>query len=343
MKMIDYLELFDDLDDFEQSEHYIKSGKRRKSYPLRNPKKISERDQNFISEQDDSQKNFDYTYKASRYESGWLIESLGPFYEGKWISDVLQQIKGGKEASVYLCKSGVVVDESYLVAKVYRPRMFRNLKNDAQYRIGRQDLDDSGNTIIDDGALHAIEKRTSFGEKLRHQSWIAYEYKTMQILYEAGADVPKPYAMGNNAILMEYIGNPDIAAPTLKKLDLEPGNAEQLFKRVIWNINLMLDKGCVHGDLSAYNILFWDDNITLIDFPQVVSPDSNPNAWSIFFRDVTRICDYFSLQGVETEPSQTAVNLWLSHGYKVLKEVNPIYLDADNEADRVFWNEQSAK
>lgn len=341
MKTNDFLELFEDLDDFEQIEHYIKNGKWRKTYPLRNPKKISQRDLNFISEQDDSRKSFEYTYKASRYESDWLLDSLGSFFEGKWILDVVRQIKGGKEASVYLCKSGVVVDVPYLVAKVYRPRMFRNLKNDAQYRVGRQELDDSGNTIIDDGALHAIEKRTSFGEKLRHQSWIAYEYKTIQILDEAGVDVPKPYAMGNNAILMEYIGNPDIAAPTLQTLDLEYVNAEHLFKRVIWNINLMLDKGCVHGDLSAYYTLFWNDDITLIDFPQVVSPDSNPSVWEIFLRDVTRICDYFALQGVETEPNQTAVNLWLSHGYNVRKEVHPIYLDANNETDRVFWNGQS--
>jgi len=341
MNTNDYLELFDELDEFEQVEYYNKSRKRRKSYPLRNPKKISERDRNFISEQDDSRKNFEYTYKASRHESGWLLDSLGLFYEGKWISDVLRQIKGGKEASVYLCKSGHLVNVPFLVAKVYRPRMIRNLKNDFQYRIGRQELDDSGNAIIDDGALHAIEKRTSFGEKLRHQSWIAYEYKTMQTLANVGADVPRPYAMGNNAILMEYIGDPDISAPTLQTLDLEFVKAEHLFERVLWNIKLMLDKGCIHGDLSAYNILFWDDAITLIDFPQVVSPNSNPNAWAIFLRDVTRVCDYFELQGVKTEASQTAVDLWHSHGYKVRNEIHPIYLDANNEDDRVFWNGQN--
>ena len=30
--------------------------------------------------------------------------------------------------------------------------------------------------------------------------------------------------------------------------------------------------------------------------------EGNPSAWIIFLRDVTRICEYFSLQGVESPP-----------------------------------------
>lgn len=53
------------------------------------------------------------------------------------------------------------------------------MKNDALYRVGRDDLDEDGRVITDDGSLHAIRKRTTFGEKLRHQSWIAYEYQAL--------------------------------------------------------------------------------------------------------------------------------------------------------------------
>jgi RIO kinase 1 len=144
---------------------------------------------------------------------------------------VLRLIKGGKEASVYLCRSGIAVDAPLLAAKVYRPRQFRALKNDALYRVGREELDENGRMITDDGSLHAIRKRTAFGEKLRHQSWIAYEYQSLQDLHAAGADVPVPYAMGNNAILMGYIGDLDLAAPALQSLDLEPGEAKTLFER----------------------------------------------------------------------------------------------------------------
>ena len=342
MNTNDYLELFEELDDLERTEKFITSGKSRNNHPPRNPKKLPAGDRQFVSKQDDSPESFEFTYKASRHEAGWLLNSLGAFYEGKWISDVLRQIKGGKEASVYLCKSGVAVDAPYLAAKVYRPRQFRNLKNDSLYRVGRPELDDSGNVITDDGALYAISKRTAFGEKLRHQSWITYEYQTLQILDEAGADIPRPYAMGNNAILMEYIGDLDMAAPPLQSLDLEPAEAKRLFDRTLTNIDLLLARKRIHGDLSAYNILYWDSDITLIDFPQVVSPESNPAAWTIFLRDVTRVCEYFAAQGVESAPYDLAADLWRSHGHRIRKEVHPMQLDADSADDRRFWENEQA-
>ena len=79
-------------------------------------------------------REFQFTYKAARFEEAWLLDSLFEIAEHKWISDVLRKVKGGKEASVYLCRSGVAVDAPLVAAKVYRPRMLRNLKNDQQYR-----------------------------------------------------------------------------------------------------------------------------------------------------------------------------------------------------------------
>jgi RIO kinase 1 len=340
MNTNDYLTLLDELDDSEQIDNFINKSKRREKFPPRHPKKLPKTDQQFVQGQDDSSANFSFTYHASRYEEGWLLTSLGKFYEQKWISDVLRLIKGGKEASVYLCESGLAVEAPLLVVKVYRPRQFRNLKNDALYRVGREELDESGRAITDDGSLHAIRKRTAFGEKLRHQSWIAYEYQALQDLYVAGADVPTPHAMDNNAILMGYIGDVDMAAPPLQSLDLEPAEAKRLFDRSLSNIDLMLAQNRIHGDLSAYNILYWEGEITLIDFPQVVSPEGNPAAWTIFRRDVTRICQYFRSQGVKSDPRKLSADLWTSHGYKIVKQVDPRYLDAENQEDRQVWDRQ---
>jgi RIO kinase 1 len=227
-----------------------------------------------------------------------------------------------------------------VAAKVYRPRMLRNLKNDQQYRSGRADLDESGNVIIDDGTLQAMKKRTAFGEEVRHQSWIAYEFTTLEVLHEAGADVPKPYAMEKNAILMGFIGDLSNSALALNSINLELDEARLLYERVVRNIDLMLTHGRIHGDLSAYNILYWNSDITLIDFPQVVLPESNPASWNIFFRDVTRVCQYFSAQGVQCDARRLATDLWTSHGHKIIKEVDPKYLDAEKSEDRRLWNKQ---
>jgi RIO kinase 1 len=278
------------------------------------------------------------TSKAARFEESWLLDSLGFFYEQHWISDVLRKVKAGKEASVYLCRSGEQVTAPLVAVKVYRPRMLRNLKNDNLYREGRVELDEEGHELHDEKATHAIITRSRFGEQVRHQSWIAYEYTTLQALYEAGADVPRPYEMAPNAILMDYLGNETISAPTLNEVDLEPGEARPLFERLRHNVDLMLATGRVHGDLSAYNVLYWGDEIALIDFPQVISPETNRNAYAIFKRDVTRLCEYFIHQGLSLNPPHIAADLWTAHGYHVRPEIHPRLLDAEGPNDRKAWN-----
>ena len=263
-----------------------------------------------IGEIDFSGENFDFQYCASRYEQGWLTESLGYFYEQHWIKDVLRMIKGGKEASVYQCLAGDSTDTIYLAAKVYRPKQFRNLKNDYVYRENRDYLDENGHVIRDTRMNHAIRKKTDYGQQLTHISWIEHEIKTMEVLKSAGADIPKPYASGENAILMSYVGGDDLAAPTLNEISLPPDLAKRLLDRVIFNIELMLANQRVHADLSAFNILFWDDQITIIDFPQAIDPTQNPNSWQIFKRDVVRVCQYFQRQNVKIEPNRLAYDLW---------------------------------
>jgi RIO kinase 1 len=318
------------LDDDDLYEEMLNASKRRPRKTGRHPKQISKSDFEFLKEQDDSRKTFKFTYKAARFEEWWLLETLGAFYEHKWISDVLKKVKVGKEASVYLCKPTIETDAPLLAAKIYRPSSLRSLKNVQEYRQGRTDLDEDGHLLWKEADINAIIKRTKYGEEVRHVSWIAYEYKTMEDLFNAGADVPKVYAKEKNAILMRFIGDLTSAAPILNSVSLEADEAQVLFERVIHNIELMLKHNCIHGDLSAYNILYWEGDISIIDFPQIVIPESNPSAWKIFQRDVTRVCQYFSNQGVECNPQKLAADLWTSYGHKIFKPVEPKDFDKDS-------------
>jgi RIO kinase 1 len=126
-------------------------------------------------------------------------------------------------------------------------------------------------------------------------------------------------------------------------VNLDPDESRPLFERVVHNIDLMLTHDRIHGDLSAYNILYWNGDITLIDFPQVALPKSNPASWNIFLRDVTRICQYFSAQGVSCDARTLAADLWTSHGHKIVQEVHPKYLDAEKIEDRRVWKEEMSK
>jgi len=331
---------YEDFDDDEFINRIVERNKRPQRFPARDPRKLSGETHTFIDKQDDSRHKFKFTYKAARFEGGWLLDSLGGFYEHQSISDVLRSVKGGKEASVYLCRAGTAIDADFAAAKVYRPRSMRNLKNDHAYREGRGNLDDEGHLVLDGGKQHAMAKRTGYGKELLHQSWIAYEFTTMQSLHAAGADVPAPYEMAGNAILMGYIGDMDGCAPTLSEVTLERSEAHRLFERVLHNVDILLAQACIHGDLSAYNILYWEGAITLIDFPQVVSPLVNRNAFRIFQRDVARVCEYFAKQGVDSDPLKIAEKLWVKHGYRPNPEVHPRLLDADDERDRALWQKQ---
>lgn len=339
---MDTINYYDDLDDNDLIRLNILKRARPQGVTQKNSKKIAVPANDFLSTQDDTRGSFKFTYKAARFEGGWLLDSLGDFYEHKWISDVLRQVKGGKEASVYLCRAGTEVNAEFIAAKVYRPRSLRNLKNDHAYREGRDNLDNEGKIVLNEGMQHAMAKRTEYGKNLLHQSWIAYEFTSMQILRAAGADVPEPYAMAGNAILMGYVGDMDSPAPTLSEISLERAEAQVLFERVLRNIDILLAHECIHGDLSAYNILFWEGDITLIDFPQVVSPKINRNAFSIFQRDVTRVCEYFHKQGVKTNARKIAADLWTRHGYKASPEVDVSLLDADDPKDRALWKKQKS-
>ena len=253
------------------------------------------------------------TFNASRHELRWIIDSLGGFHENHQIMDVIAQVKGGKEATVYCCSAGSNLGADYVAAKVYRPRMFRNLSNDAAYREGSGPVDEQGKLLNRKRELRAVAGKSSFGLEALHGSWLFNEYRTMTALYEAGALVPKPYACAENAILMEYLGEPFAAAPTLDQVQLSREEAQPLFDALIESVRIMLANNRVHGDLSAFNVLYWEGQVRIIDFPQAVDPLYNPSAWQFFTRDVKRLCQYFSRYGVRVNAADLAANLWATH------------------------------
>jgi RIO kinase 1 len=255
---------------------------------------------------------FRTTYRPARYEEVFLKESLQPFVTQVLIDDVLALVKGGKEANVYLCQAAPHLDVQLIAAKVYRPRQFRNLRNDVTYREGRELVNSLGIPIKnrDNREMRAIHKKTSFGAELTHISWLMHEHITLGRLHKLGAAVPKPMGVGQNAILMSYVGDRSRPAPVLHGVSLSSREAEGLFDEVIRNVELMLAHGMIHGDLSAYNILYWEGKVTLIDFPQVTMSESNHNAYRIFQRDVRRVCEYFAAQGVDRDADAITHRLW---------------------------------
>ena len=252
------------------------------------------------------------TYKASRHEKTWLDESLGTFYDQSLLSDVLFLVKGGKEANCYACEphSALIAATglSRVAAKVYRPRMLRNLRQDFTYREGRTVLTADGKAVknSDTRTMRALGKKTAFGAQVAHTSWLMHEFTTLAELHSAGASVPRPLASGENALLMEFVGSDERAAPALSEVALTGAQAREALGQVKQTLARMKERDWVHGDLSAYNILWHEGRAVFIDFPQVMRLGDSENAEKILLRDLTRVCEYFEKCGLSVTPK----DLW---------------------------------
>src|SRR5258708_25121757 len=129
---------------------------------------------------------FNPTFTSTKHEREWILNYLGHFYDDKQITDVLSRVKGGKEANVYCCAAHPATGLDLIAAKIYRPRMFRQLRNDSRYRQGRSYLDERGKVVRDERLLIAIQKKSSTDQELVHNSWLEHAFQTLQQLHPAG-------------------------------------------------------------------------------------------------------------------------------------------------------------
>jgi serine/threonine-protein kinase RIO1 len=57
----------------------------------------------------------------------------------------------------------------------------------------------------------------------------------------------------------------------------------------------------VHADLSAYNLLWWEGRLIVIDLPQAVEFTTNPDAFDLLHRDVANVGDWFTRHGLAVD------------------------------------------
>jgi RIO kinase 1 len=230
------------------------------------------------------------------------------FVDEGLVTDVIRPIKSGKEASVVLCRANrSTTREDLLALKRYHPLDRRDFRDESLYR--------DGEWIKERRIRAALDKKTRFGREVQGAIWVNREWETLQALSAGGARVPRPLARTEDAILMTYVGDEDRAAPQLRSLRPSPDEARELFEQLLGQIELLLYRNVIHGDLSAYNVLVWDGHVTLIDLPQAVDPRKNRHAPGLLERDVRRICDHFARLGVDSDAERIARDLWTSWTY----------------------------
>lgn len=196
----------------------------------------------------------------------------------KIIDELVSPLKVGKESNVFIALKG----QKKVIVKIYRvqncdfKRMFEYIRPDPRYR----------------------HLKTEFTSRRRREiifSWAQREYLNLQLAERAGVRAPQPLGWKYHIIVEEFIGN-DEPAPPLK--DCPPEHPQQFFDEIIIEMKKLYRGGLVHGDLSAFNILNFQEKPVLIDFSQSTLVNS-PNSEELLVRDVTNIVRFFSKLGVK--------------------------------------------
>ncbi len=220
-------------------------------------------------------------------------------------------LKSGKEAQINLIERQAADGRTCLVArKRYLPREVKSkgtleamgvqqasaFRHDVEYREGRQ--------FRKSRDRRAVERMTTYGKRLLQDRWTGHEHDVMGRLWRAGMSVPYPLSYGEDVFDLEYIGDRSRAAPQLFAARLSPEELSLAFEQLVTGLETMTAAGVAHGDLSAYNLLWWDRTLWFIDFPQAVDIAANPQGLNFLHADVTNICDWFGRRGVDADAEE---------------------------------------
>lgn len=240
-----------------------------------------------------------------------------PIHEPDWLvfepfSDTdLGVLRTGKEAQIDIIERRGTDGRSCLIArKRYLPRSVNQkgaleamgvqrasaFRNDVEYREGRQ--------FRKTRDRRAVEKMSAHGKRLLQSRWTGHESDVMTALWQAGLTVPYPIGYGDDVFDMEYVGDRGGAAPQLGRARLTPSQLTDAFEQLVDGLAIMTGAGFAHGDLSAFNLLWWQDRLWFIDFPQAVDLAANPQGLNYLHRDVLNVCDWFTRRGVDVDPEQ---------------------------------------
>ena len=194
------------------------------------------------------------------------------YFEG-----LVSPISIGKESNVF---SAIKTDKSLVAVKIYRletcdfNRMFDYIKADTRFM-----------------GLLKRRRQVIF-------AWAQREYRNLLLAREANVNVPTPLAFKYNVLVEEFIGDDDGPAPRL--VNMPPKDPRAFYEKLIKELKRLYKHNLTHGDLSAFNILNYDEQPVLIDFSQATTKES-PRFNELFQRDIQTICNYFNKHGLKLD------------------------------------------
>lgn len=226
----------------------------------------------------------------------WLETSAGAF------DTELGIVKTGKEADVFLLERAIPgQDGCILAAKRYRGGDRSDFHRSHQYEEGRR--------FANTRDARAVSGKSAYGRTVAAAHWATNEFAALCTAWEVGIPVPYPVQLSGTELLMEFIGEGRTAAPRLAQARLTKDGYADAYAQVEGILVAFARSGYAHGDLSAYNLLWHDGRVIVIDLPQIVDLAANPGGLDFLHRDVANVCTWFARKGVDTDAEELFAGL----------------------------------
>lgn len=253
-----------------------------------------------------------HQHDPDRAAPAWLTDGHTPV-----VDEVLGLLKTGKEAEVFIVERRTIdgARRALLAHKRYRPLKVgakgelealgfaraRTFTNDVVYHEGRR--------LRYSRDQRAVERMTDYGKRLLAERWPGQELATLERAHAAGVTVPYPVEFTGDGMLMQLLGDEHGAAPRLVNARLTEADLRAAYDQLLTELSRLTRAGLVHADLSPFNVLWWQERMWVIDFPQAVDLVTNPHGFDLLHRDVTRMCTWFARHGVDTDPEEVFAGL----------------------------------
>lgn len=226
-------------------------------------------------ERRDKMLNHDFSSERATLEEVFDQATMMVIYR-LMTSGLLHEVNGvissGKEARVYWGKDKEGKD---LAVKIY-------LTSSADFKKGMIKY------IEGDQRFKGVKRDT----KSLFAAWAQKEFKNLEQAANAKVRVPKPIAVDSNVLIMEFLGQDGVSAPSLK--EQAPEDPEKIYQTLLTFLRRLYKKAeLVHGDLSEYNLMIYKKRLVMFDMSQSV-PNSHPLAQFLLNRDITNVNKFFS-------------------------------------------------
>ena len=229
------------------------------------------------------------------------------------IDSVVRQLMSGKEAMVYVVRSG----DDTRCAKIYKEATNRSFRQAVDYTENRK--------VKNSRQARAMAKGTKFGRQATEAAWQSAEVDALYRLAAAGVRVPTPYNFAEGVLLMELVTDADgDAAPRLNDCVFTADEARGHHATLVKEVVRMLCAGVVHGDLSEFNVLLAADGPVIIDLPQAIDAAGNNHANRMLLRDVANLRNFFGQFAPELLQTNFGDEIWSLYETGALQVETPL-------------------